>query len=339
MASSEWDEILEAARADEQLSAHCDSIETLHARLKELSDALIAQDDAGSAFAMIPFEGTWPNPVYTPNAFKACKSIDGKDVAAFYRYAVKDEDVARKAAAARNRTSSSSNPRPSLEDDDRRRSSDVRRVSSTSFSAEGVVSGPPSTLIERIVLNDPELLGVDFTKQAVVQMKPDEKIGELCDALSENSIVETLVLKECGLGDVAVGRLGEFLSTNSSITYVDLSANPLKEDGAIALARGLATNSSVKELNLMGMLNLGKSERVLNAFVDMYQTNFTLKKIVWRLDHPLANTLARLMTRNNSIARRISQGKPYDDLLPAHMRAEGAASPNTPEAPVPPIAE
>jgi len=49
---------------------------------------------------------------------------------------------------------------------------------------------------------------------------------------------------------------------------------------------------------------LGKSERVLRGFVAMYDTNFTLEKIVWRLDHPLANTLARLMTRNNVLATK-----------------------------------
>ena len=73
----------------------------------------------------------------------------------------------------------------------------------------------------------------------------------------------------------------------------------------------------------MGMPKLGMSERVLTAFIDMYATNFHLKKITWRLDHRLANTLARLVTRNNSIHRRIDQGKTFDDLLPDALRGTG----------------
>ena len=77
------------------------------------------------------------------------------------------------------------------------------------------------------------------------------------------------------------------------------------------------------QIDLMGMPKLGMSERVLTAFIDMYATNFHLKKITWRLDHRLANTLARLVTRNNSIHRRIDQGKTFDDLLPDALRGTG----------------
>ena len=60
--------------------------------------------------------------------------------------------------------------------------------------------------------------------------------------------------------------------------------------------------------------------------------NLTLKKIKWRLDHPLANTLARLITRNNSIDRSIKQEKPFENLLPDPLKV----CVSLPTAPSPP---
>ena len=63
------------------------------------------------------------------------------------------------------------------------------------------------------------------------------------------------------------------------------SARARDQEGAIAIAKGLAGNTTLLQLDLMGMPKLGMSERVLTAFIDMYATNFHLKKITWRLDH------------------------------------------------------
>lgn len=116
--------------------------------------------------------------------------------------------------------------------------------------------------------------------------------------------------------------LGAMLSANTTITELDLSENkPMKEEGAIAIANGLVNNTTLRELDLMGLLGSAvKSEKVLRAFIDMFQVNLTLKKIKWRLDHPLANTLARLITRNNSIDRSIKQEKPFENLLPDALK-------------------
>ncbi len=171
-------------------------------------------------------------------------------------------------------------------------------------------------------VNDPDMQVVDFSGQASVQMKSDEKISELCDAIGESSPVTTLLLKDCNIGPVGAAALGSMLADNTSITTIDLSANKaLGEEGAVALAEGLANNTAVTELNLMGLLGAAvKSELVCSAFIKMYETNLSLKKIIWRLDHPLAHQLARLATRNNSIARRISQDKPFADLLPDALK-------------------
>jgi len=60
-------------------------------RLKELSLALSEKDAEGSPFAAITFEGTNPNPVFTPNTYMPKKGTDGNAITTYYRYAVKDE--------------------------------------------------------------------------------------------------------------------------------------------------------------------------------------------------------------------------------------------------------
>lgn len=182
-----------------------------------------------------------------------------------------------------------------------------------------------SELLELVRNCDPDLRVVDLSGDALVQMKSDEKISELCDAIGPLSPVTTLLLKDCNIGPVGARSLSSLLAANTAISTLDLADNKaLKEEGAVALAEGLANNTGVTELNLMGMLGAAvKSEVACSAFIKMYESNFSLKKIIWRLDHPLAHQLARLATRNNSIARRISQNKPFEDLLPDDKKGKG----------------
>jgi len=156
---------------------------------------------------------------------------------------------------------------------------------------------------------------IDFTSDAIFQMKSDEKMTALCNAiLSPSCKLTTLKLKDCNIGDHAVASLGKVLATNKSITELDLASNVIKEDGAIALAKGLASNNVLEMVDLMGMPLLGKNEKVLRAFIAMYETNFTLIKIKWRLDHPLANTLSGLLTRNNVLATKRKEAQILTDL-------------------------
>eukprot|EP00618_Florenciella_parvula_P018714 CAMPEP_0119482480 /NCGR_PEP_ID=MMETSP1344-20130328/10314_1 /TAXON_ID=236787 /ORGANISM="Florenciella parvula, Strain CCMP2471" /LENGTH=219 /DNA_ID=CAMNT_0007516877 /DNA_START=87 /DNA_END=743 /DNA_ORIENTATION=- len=182
-----------------------------------------------------------------------------------------------------------------------------------------------STSITSIGNDDSSLTTVDFTGDSIFQMKSDAKTQDLCTALRNNHFVKTLKLKNCEIGDGCGVMLGEMLSSNTTIEMLDLSENkPLKEAGAIALAEGLTNNTTLREMDLMGLLGSAvKSEKVLRAFIDMFQINLTLKKIKWRLDHPLANTLARLITRNNSIDRSIKQEKPFENLLPDNLKGTG----------------
>ena len=50
------------------------------------------------------------------------------------------------------------------------------------------------------------------------------------------------------------------------------------------------------------------------------------------MDHPLAHTLARLVTRNTSIARCAAQGKEFDTLLPDALKHTGVVVHGAPAA-------
>ena len=83
-------------------------------------------------------------------------------------------------------------------------------------------------------------------------------------------------------GDNAGKFLGAMLSGNSTVEEIDLSENmALKEPGAILLVQGLATNTALRKLDLMGVVGKPaiRSERFLQACIDMFQTNMTLKKV------------------------------------------------------------
>mmetsp|Transcript_20758 Transcript_20758/g.24550 ORF Transcript_20758/g.24550 Transcript_20758/m.24550 type:complete len:338 (-) Transcript_20758:282-1295(-) len=320
---AEFNEVIETAKADPNL-ASVTTIDELHARLKELSLELSEKDEENSPFKQIQFEGTNPNPTFTPNAYKANKGMDGKLISTYYRYAVKDEAVASKALGIKE--SKKSTDRTFNRGSSGGGSADGSMRSSVGSPTFGGARKGVTQLLDAIKQQDPELKVVDFSGQATFQMKPDEKLTELTLLLKENNIVTTLILKDCGISNSGAAILGEFLATNSTITNIDLSENKaIKEEGGVALANGLGTNTGLLELNLMGLGGsiAVKSEAICAAFITAFETNLTLKKPIWRLDHPLAHTLARLVTRNTSIARHIAQGKPFESLLPDPLKGTG----------------
>ena len=192
--------------------------------------------------------------------------------------------------------------------------------------------------LEAIRTRDPEFTCADFSGQATFQMKSEEKMKELVEALKGDgspSPVVALVLKDCGIGNEGAATLGAFLATNATITNIDLSDNKaIKDEGGKALAEGIATDTALTDINLMGLGGgiAVRSEVICAAFIEAFKTNLTLKKPIWRLDHPLAHTLARLVTRNNSIARCISQGKPFESLLPDDLKGTGVVVAGAPAA-------
>ena len=79
------------------------------------------------------------------------------------------------------------------------------------------------------------------------------------------------------------------------------------------------------QLNLLNQKGSRFGDATLHAFDDMFNTNVTLLKIIWRLESRQSFRLTKMLTRNNDIDRRIKTSKEYESLMPA------SALPFTPE--------
>jgi hypothetical protein len=66
---------------------------------------------------------------------------------------------------------------------------------------------------------------LDLSGQAVFQMKSTEKIRELCEALTGNTSVTELKLKNCAVNDEGCQIIGAMLEENSTITNLDIAQN------------------------------------------------------------------------------------------------------------------
>mmetsp|Transcript_18839 Transcript_18839/g.35329 ORF Transcript_18839/g.35329 Transcript_18839/m.35329 type:complete len:271 (+) Transcript_18839:72-884(+) len=174
-------------------------------------------------------------------------------------------------------------------------------------------------IIESVAKNETGLETLDLTKNASFQMKALENTRSLAEALKKNTIIRTLILRECEISDSGAEALGAALAVNTGIEDLDLQQNHLSTGGAISIAKGLASNSSVKTLNLMNQ-NHKISEEAMEKFISMFETNVTLTKLMWKVDSRRTWELSKLITRNVEIGRRQASGASVQDLLPPKLK-------------------
>lgn len=174
---------------------------------------------------------------------------------------------------------------------------------------------------------------LDLTKNASFCMKSLENTIALSDALKKNTVVKTLVLRECEITDAGAEALGQALAENQCIEELDLQQNHLSSRGIISLAQGLRSNHSVKTLNLMTQ-NHKLGEDALEGFIAMFQSNMTLTKLMWKVDSRRAWEVSKLITRNVEIARRGAPEGVMPTPKPAPSPAPKPAPASTP-APTP----
>lgn len=105
--------------------------------------------------------------------------------------------------------------------------------------------------IKRLAENDPELKSCDLSNSAVLQMKSNELMPQLADALARNTVCTELNLMGCGIDDAACEHLGRALQLNATLTALNLEGNRVNNDGAIAIAKGLTMNKTLQTLNLL----------------------------------------------------------------------------------------
>lgn len=180
--------------------------------------------------------------------------------------------------------------------------------------------------IEQVASNDKSLETLDLTKSASFCMKSLENSIALAEALKSNTVIKTMVLRECEIVDEGLAAIAQALTVNHTVEELDLQQNKITTKGAIALAEGLASNRSVKTLNLMNQSQKVLGEEALERFIAMFESNLTLTKLMWKVDSRRTWELSKLFTRNVEIKRRLAGGSAIEDLLPSKLRGQDMSS-------------
>ena len=94
--------------------------------------------------------------------------------------------------------------------------------------------------INRLKSNDPTLVTVDLSKNAVLQMKAPELMPMLGAALAVNTVCTELCLSGCGLGDDSVEHIAKALSANNTLATLNLEDNRVNNDGAQSIVSAAA---------------------------------------------------------------------------------------------------
>uniref|UniRef100_A0A6U5BWJ7 Uncharacterized protein n=1 Tax=Hemiselmis andersenii TaxID=464988 RepID=A0A6U5BWJ7_HEMAN len=182
--------------------------------------------------------------------------------------------------------------------------------------------------IAQVAANDASLEVVDLSGSAIFSMKSDDYMQQLSDALARNTVVKELVLRECGIGDRGCEFLKAALATNKTLAVINLEKNSISGTGGSSLAQGLQDNIGVREVNLMSQTQTKWTDRCLDDFLQMFDTNVSLVKIVWRLDSRKSFAINKMITRNNEIERRVKAGMECDDVLPTSLKGKSVCLPN-----------
>jgi hypothetical protein len=107
------------------------------------------------------------------------------------------------------------------------------------------------------------------------------------------------------------------LQKNKSIKVLDLENNKIDNNGAIVLADGLRSNSTLIELNLLGQ-GSEFGDPTLTAFIQLFDYNVTLTKVIWRLNSRKSFAINKLIVRNNTIKKWVNEGKSVKSIFPAN---------------------
>ncbi len=176
----------------------------------------------------------------------------------------------------------------------------------------------PKTQIAAVAANDAKLDVLDFSGNTMFSMKHREYAKELGAVLAGNTHLKELHLKSCDLDKVDVQALMEGLSRNQTLTVLDLEKNKIDNEGAAALAVALRENSGIRELNLLNQAGRAFGDACLTAFVDMFEYNVTLTKIIWRLDSRKSFAINKLLVRNNTIRKNLDEGRDVSKIIPSN---------------------
>merc|ERR1712079_718477 len=139
---------------------------------------------------------------------------------------------------------------------------------------------------------------LDVTNNASVKIKPVPAVESLVRVLKTHTGVKRVNMSECDITNEACALLAELLTENHVIEELILEKNRIGSEGARFLADALKVNKGLRTLNLMQQASKNFGEETLAHFVAMFNDNITLTKIVWRLESRQSFVLNKLQTRN-----------------------------------------
>ena len=127
---------------------------------------------------------------------------------------------------------------------------------------------------------------------------------QLADCLLANTKLTALNLTDCGLNDQALTKLSEVLGHNHSLFHLNLSLNKFGRPGLLDLGRALPSNSGLISLELSGIRVNGE---VCAAFLEAFEKNYTLCKLVWDPEISGYNLkFTEMLNRNSEIDRCVT---------------------------------
>merc|ERR1719203_1041371 len=151
----------------------------------------------------------------------------------------------------------------------------------------------PRKLIAQIKENDPSVVEANFDNSSVFSSKREEFCRLLHEAMKTNTNVKSLSMQLCGIDNACARYIADIIAETETLEKVDLSNNRIQSEGGKYLASALEKNTSISELNLL-TIKLGNE--ALTKFLEMFDHNITLMKIVWRLDSRLSFRLNQALT-------------------------------------------
>jgi Ran GTPase-activating protein (RanGAP) involved in mRNA processing and transport len=92
----------------------------------------------------------------------------------------------------------------------------------------------------------------------------------LSEALTSNTVVHTVDLRDHHIGPEGAAAIGRMLKTNTTVTDLCLSGNPITDEGARHIIQGLAHNDSIVVCDLHGC---GVSDPLLTEIEDVCRVN------------------------------------------------------------------
>merc|ERR1719343_1699383 len=169
-------------------------------------------------------------------------------------------------------------------------------------------------------------------------MKSMENTTSLSEALAKNTVVKTLVLRECEIVDKGVEAIAAALERNHTIEELDLQQNHITTQGVIALAGGLEKNQGVRTLNLLNQTQKVIGDEAVERLIAMFEHNTTLTKIIWKVTSRRSWEVSKLITRNVSIQKAKTSGTDASHLMPTKKPEEASPEPAPALPPTPPLA-